>query len=106
MAPDYLPLLNDKDVVVGKFNTKAFKKEADKELGQLRSPSFDLLEDSEQIRRMEQLELSNPPVSYELSFDGLEKQPNGMYLYEDFMRHLQISIEAYNATALGKNPWD
>lgn len=59
----------------------------------------------DQIRNMEQLDLTNPPMSCELSFEGLEKQPNGMYKYEDFMRHLQNSIEAYEATARGKHPW-
>lgn len=61
---------------------------------------------TEQIRLMEPMDLSNPPMSYELSFAGLEKAPNGMYLYEDFMRHLQKSIDAYEATARGQNPWE
>lgn len=61
---------------------------------------------TEQIRGMKQMDLSNPPMSYELSFVGVEKSPNGMYLYEDFMNHLQKSIEAYNATARGHNPWE
>jgi glucose-1-phosphatase len=61
---------------------------------------------TEQIRGMQQMDLSNSPMSYELSFIGLEKAPNGMYRYDDFMNHLQKSIEAYNATARGQHPWE
>ena len=61
---------------------------------------------TEQIRGMKQMDLSNPPMSYDLSFTGLEKASNGMYSYDDFMQHLQKSIEAYNATAIGQNPWE
>ena len=59
---------------------------------------------TEQIRGMKQMDLSNPPMSYDLSFAGLEKASNGMYRYDDFMRHLQNSIAAYEATARGQNP--
>lgn len=58
-----------------------------------------------QIRGMKPMDLDNPPISYDLSFIGLEKAQNGMYEYEGFMRHLQNSIEAYNATARGQHPW-
>lgn len=60
---------------------------------------------SEQIREMQPLDLSNPPMSYELSFDGIEKASNGMYKYDEFMQHLQNSIQAYDLTAQGRNPW-
>lgn len=59
----------------------------------------------EQIREMTPLDLSTPPMSYELSFDGIEKESNGMYRYDDFMRHLQHGIQAYEATARGLHPW-
>ena len=61
---------------------------------------------TDQIRGKEPMDLSNPPMSYELSFTGMEKAENGMYRYDDFMRHLQKSIDAYNATARGLNPWE
>ena len=64
-----------------------------------------MYQSSEQICRMKQMDLDNPPMSYDLSFINLEKAPNGMYEYEDFMRHLQNSIDAYNATARGQHPW-
>lgn len=60
----------------------------------------------DQIRGMKPMDLDNPPMSYDLSFTGIEKAPNGMYEYEDFMQHLQKSIEAYNATARGQHPWE
>lgn len=65
-----------------------------------------LYQSTEQIRKMKPMDLSNPPMSYELSFTGIEKAPNGMYNYNDFMRHLQKSIDAYNATARGRHPWE
>ena len=60
---------------------------------------------TEQIRGMKQMDLSNPPMSYDVSFTGLEKTSNGMYRYDDFMSHLQKSIQAYEATARGEHPW-
>ena len=61
---------------------------------------------TDQIRGMKSMDLDNPPMSYELSFTGIEKASNGMYAYEDFMRHLQKSIEAYDASAQGRHPWE
>ena len=61
---------------------------------------------TEQIRGMKPMDLDNPPMSYDLSFTGLEKSPNGMYDYDDFMQHLQKSIDAYNASARGQHPWE
>lgn len=61
---------------------------------------------TEQIRGMKQMDLTNPPMSYDLSFTGLEKTANGMYRYDDFMNHLKKSIQAYEATARGRHPWE
>lgn len=61
---------------------------------------------TDQIRGMKQMDLDNPPMSYDLSFTGLEKAPNGLYDYDDFMQHLQKSIDAYNASARGQHPWE
>lgn len=61
---------------------------------------------SDQIRGMVPMDLRNPPMSYELSFKKLEKESNGMYKYENFMAHLRNSIQAYDLTAQGKNPWN
>ena len=65
-----------------------------------------MYQSTEQIRGMKQMDLDNPPMSYDLSFTGLQKAPNGMYVYEDFMNHLQKSIDAYHATARGEHPWE
>lgn len=65
-----------------------------------------MYQSSDQIREMQPMDLSNPPMSYDLSFDGIKKADNGMYLYDDFMQHLQKSIDAYEATAKGQHPWE
>lgn len=61
---------------------------------------------TDQIRGMKQMDLENPPMSYELSFIGIKKAQDGMYEYEDFMNHLQKSIDAYYASARGQHPWN
>ena len=65
-----------------------------------------MYQSTDQIRGMKPMDLDHLPMSYDLSFVGLEKASNGMYDYDDFMRHLQNSIEAYNATARGQHPWE
>mgnify|MGYP002521181670 FL=1 len=60
---------------------------------------------SEQIRKMSILDLEHKPMSYEPIFTGIEKTANGMYDYDEFMQHIQKSIDAYNATARGQRPW-
>lgn len=81
-----------------------------KERSCLNSPKYVrirlIYQSSEQIREMKVLDIENPPMSFDLDFNGLEKTNNGMYRYEDFMNRLQTSIDAYNATAHGRNPWE
>lgn len=64
-----------------------------------------LYQSTEQIREMKTMDTGNPPMSYGLSLQGLERAGNGMYFYDDFMDHLQSSIQAYVATAHGRHPW-
>ena len=64
-----------------------------------------LYQSADQIREMRIMDLANPPMSCELTFEGLKKASNGMYYYDDFMKHIQKSIDAYKATAQGKRPW-
>ena len=64
-----------------------------------------LYQSADQIREMRIMDLANPPMSCELTFEGLKKASNGMYYYDDFMKHLQKCIDAYKATAQGKRPW-
>jgi len=65
-----------------------------------------MYQSTDQIRYMKPMDPDNPPMSYELSFNGIEKTSNGMYDYEEFMRHLQKSIQAYDATAHGQHPFE
>ena len=65
-----------------------------------------MYQSTEQIREMKPMDLDDPPMSYDLSFTGLEKAANGLYDYDDFMQHLQKSIDAYNASARGQHPWE
>ena len=64
-----------------------------------------LYQSAKQIQEMQVLDLSNPPMSFELSFTGLERTENGMYRYDDFINHLKKTLSAYNATARGQNPF-
>lgn len=66
-----------------------------------------LYQSADQLRKMTPLDLChNNPMSFELTFDGIEKASNGRYKYEDFMSHVQKSIDAYYATARGEYPWE
>lgn len=65
-----------------------------------------LYQSTEQIQKMSILSLENPPMSFNLSFKGLEKAENGMYRYEDFMNHIEKTLDAYNASARGQHPWE
>ena len=60
---------------------------------------------SAQIRHMAVLDLNHPPMFCDLSFAGLEKTPTGMYRFEDFIHHIERTIDAYNKTASGQYPF-
>lgn len=64
-----------------------------------------IYQSTKQIQEMQVLDITNPPMSYDLSFTGLEKAANGMYHYNDFINHMEKTLSAYNATARGKNPF-
>lgn len=61
---------------------------------------------TEQIQKMQVLDLKNHPQFCELSFTGLEKEENGMYDYDAFMKHIEKTLDAYKRTAVGKHPWE
>lgn len=48
------------------------------------------------MRNISILDENNPPMIYPLEFEGLEKNEDGMYRYEDLMDHLNNSIRAYD----------
>lgn len=64
-----------------------------------------LYQSTKQIQEMQVLDVTNPPMSFELSFTGIEKTANGMYRYDDFMKHIEKTLSAYEATARGQNPF-
>lgn len=49
-----------------------------------------------QMRNISILDEDNPPMIYPLEFEGMEKNEDGMYRYEDLMDHLDKSIQAYD----------
>ena len=62
----------------------------------------------------EQMRMSNPAnlkgdagrlQRYNLSFEGLDLQPNGYYLYSDLMAHIDKTLALYDETAKGKRPF-
>lgn len=64
-----------------------------------------LYQSTKQLQEMQVLDLTNPPMSCELSFIGLAKANNGMYHYEDFMNHIEKTLSSYATTAKGCNPF-
>jgi glucose-1-phosphatase len=64
-----------------------------------------IYQSSDQMRNMKAFDLTHPPMEYNLSFNGIEKAPNGYYRYADFMRHLEDTLSAFQATAKGENPF-
>ena len=61
-----------------------------------------------------QMRMSNPAdltgtsgilQRYDLSFEGLNLQPNGYYLYEDLMAHFDKTLSLYDKTAKGEYPF-
>ena len=51
---------------------------------------------TDQIRELPLMDENTTPAVYSISFEGLEKTADGMYLKEDFMKRLQESIDAYD----------
>lgn len=67
-----------------------------------------LYQSTEQIQQMSVLNLENPPMSFNISIKGLEKVRLGeheLYRYDDFMNHIEKTLDAYKATARGLHPF-
>lgn len=64
-----------------------------------------LYQSTDQIQKMQVLDLEHRPQSCTLSFTGLKKEENGMYEYDAFMNHIEKTLEAYKRTAVGKHPF-
>jgi len=50
----------------------------------------------DQLRSVPLLSLDNPPCSYDLSLEGLTKNRDGLYAYDDLRARVQEAIEAYD----------
>lgn len=51
----------------------------------------------DQLRNMELLDLDNPPMIYQLSVDGIEKNADGLYKLDDLLKAFENAIAAYQA---------
>ena len=59
-----------------------------------------------QIRTSNPADVQGAPIFVELGFNGIKRASNGLYRYDDFMRHIDKTLEAYDLTAQGKNPFE
>ncbi len=50
----------------------------------------------DQLRNLSLLSAENPPMSFDLSLEGLAKNEDGLYTYADLRARIQESIEAYD----------
>ncbi len=58
-----------------------------------------MYQSTEQLRDKTILELDTPPAIYALSFEGLEKNADGLYAYSDIVGRLDKAINAYDELA-------
>ena len=56
----------------------------------------------DQLRKMELLDLDNPPMIYPLSFKGLEKNADGLYKMKDVKSRFEQALRAYEAIPDGE----
>ena len=50
-------------------------------------------ESLDQLRNAPTLSLDNPPIKYELEFEGLSKESNNLYKEADFLSHFQQKVD-------------
>lgn len=55
-----------------------------------------IYQSTEQLRNKSFLTLDTPPAIYSLSFDGMEKNADGLYSYDDVIARLDKAINAYD----------
>ena len=60
---------------------------------------------SDQIRTSNPADVQGTPLFVELGFKGLTRDQNGMYRYDDFIHLVDRTLELYELTAMGKNPF-
>lgn len=59
-----------------------------------------------QLRAASPADLMGAPVSKEISFEGLTRTETGMYLWDDLMTHIDKTLNLYDKTARGENPFE
>ena len=93
-SEDYeLPYSLDKKTPIGA--KLVFEKWEDKDGNEFAAVEF-VYQSTEQLRGMSFLTLDTPPAIYSLSFDGMEKNADGLYSYDDVIARLDKAINAYD----------
>jgi glucose-1-phosphatase len=75
-----------------------FEKWADKDGNEFAAVEL-MYQSTEQLRDTTMLKLDTPPAIYALSFEGLEKNADGLYAYSDIVGRLDKAINAYDELA-------
>ena len=55
-----------------------------------------MYQSTEQLRGTTMLDLNTPPAIYSLDFNGLEKNSDGLYAYDDIIGRLEKALKAYD----------
>ncbi len=93
-AEDYqLPYTLDKKTPIGV--KLVFEKWEDKDGKEFAAVEL-IYQSTEQLRNKSFLTLDTPPAIYALSFEGMEKNADGLYSYDDIVGRLDKAINAYD----------
>ena len=76
-----------------------FEKWEDKDGNEFASVEM-IYQSTDQLRDLTMLDLETPPAIYSLSFAGLEKNADGLYIYEDIVGRLDKAIADYDDLAV------
>ena len=93
-AEDYqLPYTIEKKTPIGV--KLVFEKWEDKDGNEFAAVEL-MYQSTEQLRAATMLDLDTPPVIYSLSFEGLEKNSDGLYAYEDIIGRIDKALDDYD----------
>ena len=93
-AEDYqLPYTLEKKTPIGV--KLVFEKWEDKDGNEFAAVEL-MYQSTEQLRAATMLDLDTPPVIYSLSFEGLEKNSDGLYAYEDIIGRIDKALDDYD----------
>ncbi|MCR5167087.1 MAG: histidine-type phosphatase [Oscillospiraceae bacterium] len=76
-----------------------FEKWEDKDGNEFASVEL-IYQSTDQLRNVTMLDLETPPAIYSLSFEGLEKNADGLYSYDDIIGRLDMAIADYDDLAV------